>query len=266
MTKAELTKATAKEIGTFLASASRNAKVKADKNLFSRMQYTSKAIKDGQKVLKKDLLELATDCLAVMAVAETKPEAKKPAEKKQDKPAKESSLKKKPSKKEEPKEEPKKTTKKTTKAEEPKKTATNKKQAKTEPKKEEKPKTFSFPEEFEDEDGVKYTRADDITTIEELRKAVENDEDFVVATHWTADMLKEGVYAIDQLPKKLVPKRFENDLDLASVVFVGDITDNVLTVSLYTEALYFWKGASLKPTKNGRKGKNLMYELYRVTE
>lgn len=261
MTRTELRKMNLKDLASFLGKASATKSVKADKDLFARMKYTSKAIKNGEKVAKKDLLELASDCLTVMAAAETKPEELKKA------PEKESSLKKKPSKgaKEEPKVE--------SKPSKPSKNGKKSEETKPEPKKSEpkekstpKPKAFSFPKEFEDEDGIKYVLAEDITDIDSLRKAIEADEDLVIASHWTEQMLKDGSYSLGQLPKKAIPKRFEYDLDLNTVLYVGDISNNVLTVSMYTEALYYWSASSLKQTKNGRKGVNIMYELYRVVE
>lgn len=253
------TRNTVKEIKEFLVSSSKTSAVKANKDLIARMKYTSDALSKGEKVAKKDLLDLASDCFTVMVEATEKQE--KPVQ-----PVKESSLKKKPNKKEKAEEKPAPEKKKAQPKKETKKTT--KKPAE---KKKEEPK-FSFPKEFEDEDGVKYTLASDLTNIDELREAFANDDELVFAVHWTPAMLKyrneeEDIgYGLGQLSKKQVPKKFDNDLDLLSVLFIGDRTDVILTVSMYTEAMYYWNNSDLKQTKTCRKAPGLDFEVYRAED
>lgn len=273
-------KNTVAEIKEFLSNSSVLKSVKADKDLFARMLYTSKALKSGEKVAKKDLLDLATDVFTVVAAAEEAKNTKKkgglaPDEKKPEaKPEKESSLKKKPSKgkaTDEPK--------KSEKAEEPKKGADKSKSKKTEdtkpknspkkeekkqqPPKEEKPKKFSFPEEFEDEDGIKYTLDEDLNSYEAIKEAIDNEEEIVIATHWTEAMLKTGLYGNGQITKKSdMPKAFVEELDLLQVIYVAENLPNVITVSMYTECEYWFAGSDFKKMISN----NLAFAVYRTEE
>lgn len=274
-------KNTVAEIKEFLSNSSVLKPVKADKDLFARMLYTSKALKSGEKVAKKDLLDLATDVFTVVAAAEEAKNTKKkgglaPDEKKKPeaKPEKESSLKKKPSKADKPTDEPKKSEK----AEEPKKGADKSKSKKTEdtkpknspkkeekkqPPKEEKPKKFSFPKEFEDEDGIKYTLDEDLNSYEAIRQAVFDEEEIVIATHWTEAMLKTGLYGNGQITKKSdMPKAFVEELDLLQVIYVAENLPNVITVSMYTECEYWFAGSDFKKMVSN----NLAFRVYRTEE
>lgn len=251
-------KNTVAEIKMALTNASKTKAVKANKNLIERLVYTSNALKKGEKVGKKDLLDLATECFSTIEAyaEEQKKPAKQTAKPKGEASVKKAPAKKAPAKKSEPKkEEPKKAPKKSAKAA-PKKPEKKKAPAKEEPK-------SVFPKSFEDED-YSYDRADDLVDMASVRNSMENDEELVIAALWTKDDLKKFTYCNGHVRK---PKSFDNDLDLLTVVYVGDNADVIYAVSMYTEALFVFHGKSLKMKKDGSRVENaLPYSVYRAEE
>lgn len=235
--------------------------------VFYLMLEISKKLEAKKRVTKKEWFDVYSEALVMKAAAEEKP--KKNAKK-------ESSLKRKPSKKgatkAEAKEEPKKTTKKQVTKNTSKKGSTKNAPKKGEESKKEvkKPATkkFTFPESFVDKDGAKYTRADDIENYEDAFNAY-NESNLVIAFHWTPQLLKEAPYSVHIVPKSRVPKKFENDLDLAYVVYAGDREKYLCSVSMYTDANFNVFGKFIKKSRangGGRKASWLEYEIYRVEE
>lgn len=280
---------TVAQISAFLTEASKTKAVKSDKDLIARMLYTSKAIKKGENVAKADLLDLANDCFTLMAAAEVKPTKESSLKRKPQKAEKsEAQEQPKPSKskktgglapdteaeepktkgktktdskqnkqKPEPKQEPK------SKAEPKSKPSTKKGEDKKQPEKKAEPKAkaFEFPEELIDEDDIKYVRADDLNSYEAVKKAVEDEEEIVFATHWTEAMLKTGLYGNGQIEKKSdMPKAFKDEVDLLQVIYVGELLTNIFTISMFTDAEYYFM------SKDFKKGiaNNLRFAVYRV--
>ena len=258
MTIAKVTnKNTVAEIRAELTKLARAKVVKADAGCVEQFRLLKEATDNGHKPTKKELLALFNRCFTVVAAAE---EAKKSAPK-EAAPAKESSLKKKPAKgstkSSEKAEEPKKTAKA---KEEPKKTAPKGKQKAEAPKK---PVEPTFPDEVVDADGSKYLLAKELNSYEAIKEAADNEEEIVIATHWTPAMLKTGQYGNGQITKKsLLPKKFTNDLDLLPVLYVcdGKITSNVIAISMYTECEYWFMPADFKKMVSN----NLEFAVYRV--
>lgn len=268
MNKKMTMKNTVEEIKVVLGDVAGTVK-KLDKDLFKRFVEANKKLNANERVPKKDLLALVNEAIEVIDKAEKatpKKEASvKPAASKSKKaPAKKAA----PAKKEAKKTPAKKSATKET-ASSKKKAPAKKSPAKKASKKvakETAPKLDDmFPKTFEDESGV-YTRADDIKDLNDLREALENDEDIFTAAYLTPEFLKNFDYGAGQLPKSKVPKKFNRNLDLCAVVFAGENIPNFITVSTYTEVSYWWKGSSLKQTAKGRKATHFMYEVYRYEE
>ena len=117
-----------------------------------------------------------------------------------------------------------------------------------------------FPETLEVGD-VKYQLAHDIQTIEELHNALANDEEIVFAYYWTARHLKQFPYYSGLLP---APKKFDNDLDLATCIYVSD--DNVVSyqISMYTEAMYMTLPTDIVEEDGLRISRGVEYQIYRA--
>ena len=260
----------------------------ADKNLYDRIVYTGKSYnKDNASVTKGDLASLAKEVLALLTPqkelqvvvensVKTLKKIKKSEEVKSEsvkEPVKEAPKKEAP-KKEAPKTEvkksetPKKDTKKDTK-ETPKNTP------KKEQKKEETPKRdhswyLNAQKDFEktfELDGVTYELAEDIKTMEDLYKAVsdENGAPVVFAFHWNKQQIKAFDYFNHQVP---TPKEFPLDLDLATCIYVSDEKIVAYALSMYTEANYCILPDDISDSEDGvRFSSGVDYQIYRqITE
>ena len=235
------TKTTKEQLKSFLGANAKAVKT-ADKDLFDQIAYADKmAKKDDSKVTRKDLVDLVKSVIALLgdkcvepALAQEKAPATPQAENSVKKLAKGVS------KKQETKEETsseesgesEKTAEETQGAEEkkaPKKSLSGKKKPAT--KKEGvtdlEPTTSSdkavqlakmFPKTIEVGDA-KYELAEDIKTLEDLYEALNKDEEIVFAYYWTKRHLKQFDYFMGWLGQ---PKSFDNDLDLATAMYVSD--------------------------------------------
>lgn len=232
---------------------------KVSKDLAERIMYASKVYKeDEKKVTKRDLLDmvketmtalgdkfvLATESKLVSLTPAVENSVKKPVAKKS-------------AKKEEPKEEA-----------EPEKKPVKK----STPKKKSAVETDSnglavkFDEEItvKDDDGEsKYQIAHDITNMEDLAKAFENDETIVFAFFWSARLLKQYDYFNGVVE---VPKSFPQDLDLATCIYVSDEGVISYAVSLYTEANYFITPDCFEEVDGLRFCRGMEYQIYRLVE
>lgn len=241
-----------KTIGEFLASTIK-AVQKKDKNLFDRMKYTSTAYsKDENSVTKSDLFELAEEVMNLFAT---------PVAAEEIKPKSETALK-------------KSGTAKSNKAEE--KTADEKKADKKSDKKTEKksdPKASlnveeyvtEFPETIE-RNGEVYERADDIKSLKAMYKEIEKGTDFVMANFYSKRMLIQKPYGGGLIP---APKDgFEDDLDIADVLYVADDGSVAYSISQETHCLYMYLANELtRYDEYGARFSNCMeYELYRVVK
>lgn len=254
---------TLEQIKSALAEASKSKAVKSDKNLWARMQDTSEALVKGEKIAKRDLLDLLDDCFAVVASAESKPDKEKPSKKKQTTSKKESSLKSKKQKDAEQTEEekPKQSNGKGKKSEPAKEQSA---EPKAEKKAEGNKVDFSkvFPEEFEDEDNV-YTRADDIKNIKDIRKAIENGDDLYIVRYISKKILNEMGYCDGQV-KAL--KEFPDDRDIMAILYVGEKAQIYYALSTYTEAMLSYTGTNMRRVKDGYRRGVVPYEVYRGVE
>lgn len=283
-------KTTKKELKDIL-----NLNVKAvkekDKNLYDRIVYTGKASKeDDSKVSRKDLVDLVKEVmkalgesLVVPAIAEETPvEVSEPAEPKAENSVKKLSKGKKAveEKVEAPSETPTPETVETP-VEEPKKAekVDKKKSAnKSLGKKKEEPKegvtvlentsksektvqmAKLFPQTLEVGE-TKFELAPDIKTMEDLYKAYENDEEIMFAYYWTKRHLRQFPYFNGWLGQ---PKSFDNDLDLATAIYVSDEKKVSYQVSRYTEAVYTILPEDLEVEDDIRVAGGIEFQVYRA--
>lgn len=222
---------------------------KANKNLADRIVYTAKAYKkDPASVMKKDLYDLCKEAMeslvapATPVVAEASVKPKKKVMKKAETPV-ENTEEEADETPEEPKEEtPKAPAKKTG-----KKAVTKKSAKKEEPivtpvepstkSAKEVPLAKMFKEKIESPELGTLEIAHDIKTMADLKKSIEKDELLVFAVYWTARMIKQFHYG-SNINLQNVPKKFKDDLDLASLIYIGEVNNIAWAVSSDTDAMY----------------------------
>ena len=277
------TKTTKEQLKSFLGANAKAVKT-ADKDLFDQIAYADKmAKKDDSKVTRKDLVDLVKSVIALLgdkcvepALAQEKAPATPQAENSVKKLAKGVS------KKQETKEETsseesgesENTAEETQGAEEkkaPKKSLSGKKKPAT--KKEGvtdlEPTTSSdkavqlakmFPKTIEVGDA-KYELAEDIKTLEDLYEALNKDEEIVFAYYWTKRHLKQFDYFMGWLGQ---PKSFDNDLDLATAIYVSDEKKVSYQVSMYTEAVYTILPTDFEEVDGVRVAGGIEFQIYRA--
>ena len=199
-----------------------------DKNLQERITYTANAWKkDHDSVKLSDLRPLVKEVEALLPEEESKPApAKKPVAKKSEK-----------------------------------KSAVQKS--------EQKGTNFDLAGMFEEtittEIGT-LTKAQDIKTFADLRKALENEEEIYFAIYWTERLLRQFNYVgtIETVKK---PKNFPNDLDLVSCIYLSDEDKLAVGISSYTDMPYIIQPKDMTITEDGfRYTSNMEFELYRLTD
>ena len=277
------TKTTKEQLKSFLGANAKAVKT-ANKDLFDQIAYADKmAKKDDSKVTRKDLVDLVKSVIALLgdkcvepALAQEKAPATPQAENSVKKLAKGVS------KKQETKEdtsseesgEGENTAEETQGAEEkkaPKKSLSGKKKPAT--KKEGvtdlEPTTSSdkavqvakmFPKTIEVGDA-KYELAEDIKTLEDLYEALNKDEEIVFAYYWTKRHLKQFDYFMGWLGQ---PKSFDNDLDLATAIYVSDEKKVSYQVSMYTEAVYTILPTDFEEVDGVRVAGGIEFQIYRA--
>ena len=245
---------------------------KVNKDLFDQIAYTDKSMKSGKEVPKKEVADLVKaimkslgDKFVEPALAEEKetPQAENSVKAKTKLKSKKSGAKTEDTDKAEQSTE---TTEETPKADN-KSTKKNIKKGSVvsvlENKETGEFNVVSFAEEFTDKDGVKYVRADDIETMEDLAK--EDLDNVVFAFYWNKKQLKMFGY-IPSIPTIARPKEFPDDVDLASCMWLSE--DNIVTyvVSLYTEAPYALVPDNFEVLDGIRYLNNIEYQIYRVVK
>lgn len=230
-----------------------------DKNLQERITYTANAWKkDHDSVKLSDLRPLVKEVEALLPEEESKPAPANSTKK----------TLKKSSKKEEPKTEE-------TAPKEEKKAPAKKPVAKKSEKKSavqksgQKGTNFDLAGMFEEtittEIGT-LTKAHDIKTFADLRKALENEEEIYFAIYWTERLLRQFDYVgtIETVKK---PKNFPNDLDLVSCIYLSDEDKLAVGISSYTDMPYIIQPKDMTITEDGfRYTSNMEFELYRLTD
>lgn len=230
-----------------------------DKNLQERITYTANAWKkDHDSVKLSDLRPLVKEVEALLPEEESKPAPANSTKK----------TLKKSSKKEEPKTEE--TAPKEEKKAPAKKLVAKKSEKKSAVQKsEQKGTNFDLAGMFEEtittEIGT-LTKAQDIKTFADLRKALENEEEIYFAIYWTERLLRQFDYVgtIETVKK---PKNFPNDLDLVSCIYLSDEDKLAVGISSYTDMPYIIQPKDMTITEDGfRYTSNMEFELYRLTD
>lgn len=230
-----------------------------DKNLQERITYTANAWKkDHDSVKLSDLRPLVKEVEALLPEEESKPAPANSTKKT----LKKSSKKKEPKTEETaPKEEKKAPAKKPVAKKSEKKSAVQKS--------EQKGTNFDLAGMFEEtittEIGT-LTKAQDIKTFADLRKALENEEEIYFAIYWTERLLRQFDYVgtIETVKK---PKNFPNDLDLVSCIYLSDEDKLAVGISSYTDMPYIIQPKDMTITEDGfRYTSNMEFELYRLTD
>lgn len=230
-----------------------------DKNLQDRITYTTNSWKKNADSVKlSDLRPLVKEVEALLPKEESKPAPANSTKK----------TLRKSSKKEEPKTEE-------TAPKEEKKSLAKKPVAKKSEKKsavqksEQKGTNFDLAGMFEEtittEIGT-LTKAQDIKTFADLRKALENEEEIYFAIYWTERLLRQFDYVgtIETVKK---PKNFPNDLDLVSCIYLSDEDKLAVGISSYTDMPYIIQPKDMTITEDGfRYTSNMEFELYRLTD
>lgn len=252
---------------------------KANKNLADRIVYTVKAYKkDPASVMKKDLYDLCKEAMAlnltpatpVVAEASVKPVKKTGGvtkSKKEAEPVKEEA--------ETPSEAPAEQEEAPAKKVGKKKAVTKKSAKKEEPivtpvdsnSKSEKEVTLAkmFKEKIESPMLGTLEIAHDIKTMDDLKKSIEKEEVLVFAVYWTARMIKQFSYG-SNINLHIVPKSFKDDLDLATLIYIGEVNDIAWAVSSDTDAMYSFNEEDLVE-EDGLRFTNggCEYQIYRQT-
>lgn len=230
-----------------------------DKNLQERITYTANAWKkDHDSVKLSDLGPLVKEVEALLPEEESKPAPANSTKKT----LKKSSKKEEPETEETaPKEEKKAPAKKPVAKKSEKKSAVQKS--------EQKGTNFDLAGMFEEtittEIGT-LTKAQDIKTFADLRKALENEEEIYFAIYWTERLLRQFDYVgtIETVKK---PKNFPNDLDLVSCIYLSDEDKLAVGISSYTDMPYIIQPKDMTITEDGfRYTSNMEFELYRLTD
>lgn len=277
------TKTTKEQLKHFLNDNAKAVKAK-DKNLYDRMMYTGKVIKeDDSKVTRKELVDLAKETLKLLGdkcnITSLEVKEETPAT-----PVAENSVKKLSKKKQEVKEtEPEESDEEESADEEPadevkeEKKVDTKKSAKKSLGKKEKPKKDAvvalestsnkvtplakiFPQTVTVGDS-KYELAHDITSMEDLHTALSNEEEIVFAFYWTKRHLKQFPYFGSMLGQ---PKSFDNDLDMTTTLYVSDEMKIAYTVSMYTEAVYAVIPSDFEEEDGLRFNNGVEFQIYRA--
>lgn len=273
-------KATKEQLKGFINDNIKAVKAK-DKDLYDRIKYAGDmAKKDDSKVTKKDLMDLAKEMLKLLGdkcsvaslevgepvapVAENSVKKLSKGKKKADEKVEEKAEEKVPEKPESEKEEEKVDTKKSAKKssgnkkEQPKKDGVTDLEDVNNDKAVQMAKTFPKTITVGDD---KYEMATDIKTIEDLHKAISDEQEIVFAFYWTKRHLRQFPYFNGYFGQ---PKSFDNDLDLATAIYVSDEMKVAYMISMYTEAYYMTLPEDFEEVDGVRFSNGIEFQIYRA--
>lgn len=283
------TKTTKEQLKSFLGANAKAVKT-ADKDLFEQIAYADKMAKtDDSKVTRKDLVDLVKSVIKLLGDKCVEPAFAEEKKAEAVQPQAENSVKKLAkgvSKKQKSMEE---TATEVSESEETAETeeapATEEKAEKVDSKKSAKKSTGgkkapkdgvtalegsdnqktvqmakAFPKTLEVGD-TKYELASDIKTMDDLYNALNNDEEIVFAYYWTKRHLKQFDYFGGWLGQ---PKSFDNDLDMATAIYVSDEKKVSYQVSMYTEAIYTILPTDFEETDGIRVAGGIEFQIYRA--
>lgn len=269
------TKTTKEQLKSFLGANAKAVKEQS-KELFDRIVYADKmAKKDDSKVQRKDLVDLAKEVMqllgdAVTEIATAQPtvvaenstkKLAKGVSKKQESNTEEEVPVSEETAEEQAEVDTKKSAKKSSKG--GKKVAPKKDGVTVlNPEASEKAVQLAkmFPQTLEVGD-TKYELATDIKSMEDLYKALGDDQEIVFAYYWTKRHLKQFNYFNRLLGQ---PKSFDNDLDLTTAMYVSDEKKVAYTVSMSTEAMYTILPTDFEEEDGIRVAGGIEFQIYRA--
>lgn len=232
------TKTTKEQLVKFIGANVKAVK-EQDKDLFDRIAYTDKAMKDDDsKVTRTDLVSLAKDIIKLLGDKIIEPDTSS----EQATPTAENSTK---LRKNAEKKANKSVGKDTTDDD----TDSSKGTVQT-----------MFPKTLELGD-TSYELATEIKDMEDLFKAIENEEQIVFAFYWTKAHLKQFPYFNELLGKF---KKFDNDLDLATCMYMSDEKRVAYMLSAYTEAFYTIIPDFLEEVDGIRYAQGIEFQIYKA--
>lgn len=254
------TKTTKKEMVDFLRGTFK-AVQKVNPELASEIENVGKAFNANEKKVSKDTLtKLVEQVIALNIQPKAENSLKKKPKKGDDDKKKTQQGEEQPENVEESAETANKDTEEVSSA-----TETTKKEVAV-PKNADKDILKMFKDELEIKDGdnvLKYTIAKDIKNIEDLSKAIQNNEQLAFLVKWTKKDLKQFQYFNGQLP---APKNFPSDLDITTPIYISEQSIVVYCVSLYTEASYCFLPQDFEEVDGIRYSAGMEYQIYRAVE
>ena len=277
------TKTTKEQLKNFIGANAKAVKT-ADKELFDRISYADKmAKKDESKVTRTDLVTLAKDIIKCLGEKIVTPAFAEETTLTPIEPQAENSVKKLAkgvSKKQKSMEATETVAEESAESEATAEEAVDSKKSakKSLGKSEKKPKKDGvtalkgsenqktvqmadmFPQTLEVGD-TKYEIATDIKTMDDLYNALSNDEEIVFAYYWTKRHLKQFTYFGGWLGQ---PKSFENDLDLATAMYVSEEKKVTYQISMYTEAVYSIIPSDFEEVDGIRVSGGIEFQIYRA--
>ena len=276
------TKTTKEQLKSFLGANAKAVKT-ANKDLFEQIAYADKMAKtDDSKVTRKDLVDLVKSVIKLLGDKCVEPAFAEEKKAEAVQPQAENSVKKLAkgvSKKQKSMEE---TATEVSESEETAETeeapATEEKAEKVDSKKSAKKSTGGkkAPSKNSDTDlkeavqyfpdtltvgDTKYAIAHDIASMDDLYNALENDEEIVFAFYWSKAMLKKYPYFYNMLGK---PKSFDNDLDLATTIYVSEEKKIAYHISMYTEGCYNTLPEDFEEVEGIRYAGSSEFQIYRA--
>ena len=121
----------------------------------------------------------------------------------------------------------------------------------------------SFPETLTIGDES-YELAHDITDMEKLHEASDNDEEIIFAFYWSKSQIKQFNYGSGLLP---APKDgFKDNLDLSTLLYVSDEKKVCFSLSMYTENLYQVMPDAFEEIEGVRYSMGIEYQIYRAAK
>ena len=276
------TKTTKEQLKSFLGANAKAVKT-ADKDLFEQIAYADKMAKtDDSKVTRKDLVDLVKSVIKLLGDKCVEPAFAEEKKAEAVQPQAENSVKKLAkgvSKKQKSMEE---TATEVSESEETAETeeapAPEEKAEKVDSKKSAKKSTGGkkAPSKNSDTDlkeavqyfpdtltvgDTKYAIAHDIASMDDLYNALENHEEIVFAFYWSKAMLKKYPYFYNMLGK---PKSFDNDLDLATTIYVSEEKKIAYHISMYTEGCYNTLPEDFEEVEGIRYAGSSEFQIYRA--
>lgn len=123
---------------------------------------------------------------------------------------------------------------------------------------------IKFADSIELRNGIKLNKVEDIKSFSELRKALEEGRELYFAYFWSKRLLRQFDYSFVDSIQAIVPKAFDNDLDIASILYVSEEKPFAVVISSYTENPYLLSGEKeIEPDEdNIRYSNGMEYVIY----